>query len=177
MSASLPVIWLTGLSGSGKTTIAKALSQRLQRQGLRTAHLDGDTLREGLNNDLAFSDDDRMENVRRAAHVARIMRNGGAVVICSLISPLVSMRQLAREIIGEGFIEVYVNCPIEVCMQRDVKGLYAKATAGHIDDFTGIGSEYEPPLEPDIDLNTVEMSVGECVARIEQALSNRTAHS
>ena len=172
MSASLPVIWLTGLSGSGKTTIAKGLSKRLQQQGLRTAHLDGDTLREGLNNDLGFSDDDRMENVRRAAHVARIMRNGGAVVICSLISPLASMRQLARAIIGEGFIEVYVNCPIEVCMQRDVKGLYAKATAGHIDDFTGVGSEYEPPVSADLEVRTDQLDVSECVAGIISVMAN-----
>jgi adenylylsulfate kinase len=173
MKPRIPVIWLTGLSGSGKSTIAKALATQLDSRNVRVAQLDGDALRQGLNSDLGFSDEDRLENVRRAAHVARILRNGGSVVICSLISPKAEMRYLAREIIGEGFVEVFVNCPIEICAQRDAKGLYAKAVAGEIPDMTGIGSDYEPPISPDIEVRTHEESLDECVSIIINALNRR----
>jgi adenylylsulfate kinase len=165
-----PVIWLTGLSGSGKSTIAAALVARLRQAGKRVTELDGDALRQGLNSDLGYAEADRRENIRRAAHVARILNRGGALVVCSFISPTASMRQEARRIIGEPFVEVFVNCPIEVCAQRDVKGLYAKVTAGEITDMTGIGSDYEPPTEADIEVHTDRMSVQECVDRIAHAV-------
>lgn len=135
--------------------------------------LDGDDLREGINSDLGFSDQDRAENVRRTAHVARILRSGGAMVICSLISPRVAMREMAREIIGDGFVEVYVNCPIEVCRERDAKGLYARVSVGEINDFTGIGSDYEPPVSPEVEVRTHEMTVDECVQVILERAVNR----
>lgn len=174
-SELVPVIWLTGLSGSGKSTIGRALADRLRAQGARVAELDGDALREGLNSDLGFSDEDRTENIRRAAHVARIMRNGGAIVICSFISPLAEMRAMARKIVGSGFSEVFVNCPIEICAQRDVKGLYAKVTAGEIKDMTGIGSDYQPPSDPEVEVRTHEQSIEECVAEILQYLDSLPA--
>ena len=149
------VIWLTGLSGAGKTTIAQALEKTIQRKGYFTKLFDGDIIRQGLNKDLGFSMEDRLENIRRTAEVAKLFTDHGLVVICSFITPKKEMRDLAREIIGKDrFIEVYVNCPFDVCEQRDVKGLYKQARAGVIKDFTGIGSGFEPPLHPDIELKT-----------------------
>ncbi len=149
------VIWLTGLSGAGKTTIALALEKEIQRKGYFTKVFDGDVIRNGINKDLGFSDADRMENIRRTAEIARLFVDHGLIVICSFISPQKAMRDLAREIIGnERFIEVFVNCPIEVCEKRDVKGLYKKARLGEIKDFTGIGSNYEMPKHADIELRT-----------------------
>lgn len=177
MKPTPPVIWFTGLSGSGKTTLSNALAEKLRSQGIRVSQLDGDDLRLGLSSDLGFSDEDRLENVRRAAHVARIMRNGGALVICSLISPMVGMRDLARQIIGEGFVEVYVNCSIELCAQRDVKGLYAKVTAGDITDMTGIGSDYEPPVAPDIEIRTDNQTVEASAIELLSLIEYRSARS
>jgi adenylylsulfate kinase len=149
------VIWLTGLSGAGKTTIAGALEREIQRKGYFTKMFDGDIIRLGVNKDLGFSDDDRMENIRRTAEIAKLFVDHGLVVICSFISPTKVMRDLARDIIGkERFIEVFVNCPLAVCEERDVKGLYKKARLGLIKDFTGIGSLYEIPDHPDIELRT-----------------------
>ena len=149
------VIWLTGLSGAGKTTMAMALEKEIHRKGYFTKLFDGDIIREGVNKDLGFSDADRMENIRRTAEIAKLFADHGLIVICSFISPTNAMREMARDIIGhERFIEVFVNCPLEVCEERDVKGLYKKARQGLIKDFTGIGSAYEIPDHPDIELRT-----------------------
>lgn len=149
------VIWLTGLSGAGKTTLAAALEREIHRKGYFTKMFDGDVIREGVNKDLGFSDEDRMENIRRTAEIAKLFVDHGLIVICSFISPTENMRKLASDIIGkERFIEVYVNCPLEVCEERDVKGLYKKARQGLIKNFTGIGSVYEAPLHPTIEVRT-----------------------
>lgn len=149
------VIWMTGLSGSGKTTIAVALEKTLFDKGYLTQILDGDNIRVGLNNNLGFSDEDRNENIRRIAEAAKLLLNSGVVVICCFVSPFNEQRAMAKKIIGENdFVEVYVNTPIEVCEKRDVKGLYKKARAGEIKDFTGISSAFEAPVLPDIEINT-----------------------
>ena len=143
------VIWFTGLSGAGKSTLATSLEMELHRRGIHTYLLDGDELRRGLNSDLGFSVSDRSENIRRTAEVARLLMDAGLVVITALISPFRRERELARERIGrERFTEVYVNTSLEVCEQRDVKGLYKRARAGLLPDMTGIGSPYEPPVDP-----------------------------
>jgi adenylylsulfate kinase len=149
------IIWFTGLSGAGKTTLSLALNKIILRRGYFTKVFDGDIIREGLCKDLGFSDADRLENIRRIAEVAKLFADHGMIVICSFISPTTEMRNLAKKIIGkERFIEVYVNCTLEVCENRDVKGLYAKARQGLIKNFTGIDSIYEPPEHPDIELRT-----------------------
>jgi adenylylsulfate kinase len=149
------VIWMTGLSGAGKTTMAIALNKEIQRKGYFTKHFDGDEIRLGINKDLGFNDTDRLENIRRTAEIAKLFVDHGLIVICSFISPTNQMRELAKSIIGpEKFIEVYLNCPLQVCEKRDVKGLYKKARMGLIKDFTGIDSVYEPPSDPDIELRT-----------------------
>ncbi len=149
------VAWLTGLSGSGKSTIATALEQLLYRQGILTQVLDGDNVRTGINNNLGFSEIDRYENIRRIAEVAKLFVNWGMVTICSFVSPTLENRQLARQIIGQAdFVEVYINAPLSVCEARDVKGLYKKARAGQIPDFTGISAPFEPPLQPDMEILT-----------------------
>ncbi len=158
------VIWLTGLSGSGKSTIANALEVELFKKQIHTFCLDGDSTRLGINKDLGFSSADRTENIRRVAEMAKLFLESGTVVITSFISPLISDREMAKNIIGkEDFIEVYINCPLEVCEYRDVKGLYAKARKGEIKDFTGIDSPFEAPLESDIELFTNEYTIENCV--------------
>ena len=153
------VLWLTGLSGSGKSTIANALETRLHAKGRHTFLLDGDNVRHGLNRDLGFTDADRVENIRRISEVARLMSDAGLIVITSFISPFISERQMARELMHQGeFFEIFVNAPLEVCEKRDEKGLYAKARAGQIKNFTGIDSAYEPPLEPEISIDTTSLS-------------------
>jgi adenylylsulfate kinase len=149
------VIWFTGLSGAGKTTLANGLNRFLLRKGYFTKQFDGDEIRHGLNKDLGYSIEDRIENIRRTAEVAKLFADHGIVVICSFISPTRQMRQMVRESVGKDrFIEVFVNCPLEVCEKRDVKGLYKKARQGLITDFTGIGSIYEIPEHPDIEVRT-----------------------
>lgn len=161
------ILWLTGLSGAGKSTIADRLEQEIQSCGKHTYLLDGDNLRHGLNSDLGFSLEDRMENVRRAAETAKLMVDAGLMVIVALISPLRSQRDAARALVAEReFIEIFVDAPLDVCEARDPKGLYARARRGEIPDFTGIDSPYEAPLEPEIRVDTSELSVGEAVARI-----------
>jgi bifunctional enzyme CysN/CysC len=151
------VLWFTGLSGAGKSTIANRLEQKLIAIGCHTMLLDGDNVRHGLNRDLGFTDADRVENIRRVGEVARLMGEAGLVVICAFISPFRADRQMAREIAEpHPFIEIFVDTPIEECMRRDPKGLYAKAKAGGIPNFTGIDSPYEPPQDPEIRLATVE---------------------
>lgn len=148
-------VWFTGLSGAGKTTLGNLLEQQLWLEDRHTYMLDGDRLRTGLNQDLTFSEADRKENVRRTAEVARLMVDAGLIVIVTLISPFRAHREYARSLFQEGeFIEVYMETPLEVCAERDVKGLYARAKRGEIPDFTGISSPYEPPLHPEVTLST-----------------------
>jgi bifunctional enzyme CysN/CysC len=149
------VVWFTGLSGAGKSTIANLLELKLSAIGCHTMLLDGDNLRHGLNRDLGFTDADRVENIRRVGEVARLMSDAGLIVICAFISPFRADRQMARDIAAPcSFIEVFVDTPIAECIRRDPKGLYAKAQTGAIPNFTGIGSAYEPPDNPDIRLTT-----------------------
>ncbi|MFH1602892.1 MAG: adenylyl-sulfate kinase, partial [Pseudomonadota bacterium] len=154
------VIWFTGLSSSGKSTLANALEVELHAQGLHTYILDGDNVRQGLNRDLGFTDADRVENIRRIAEVAKLMMDAGLIVLAAFISPFRSEREMARELIGpDNFVEVYVNTPLEVCEQRDVKGLYKKARMGLIPNFTGVNSPYEIPSHPDIELKDGPLKV------------------
>ena len=149
------VIWLVGLSGSGKSTLAGNVEAVLHQKGYKTYLLDGDNVRLGLNNDLGFSSEDRTENLRRIAEVARLFNEAGIIVLSAFISPLESDRNQARELIGvENFIEVFINCPLHVCEKRDVKGLYAKARKGLIPNFTGIDAPFENPKQPDLTINT-----------------------
>jgi bifunctional enzyme CysN/CysC len=165
------VLWLTGLSGSGKSTIANQVEQIFYRNGLRTYILDGDNVRRGLNADLGFSDIDRAENIRRVAEVAKLFVDAGVITIVSFISPFGEERKLAREIVGtEDFFEVFVDAPLDVVEARDVKGLYAKARAGLIPNFTGIDSPYEVPASPDLRIDTSASSIEECVQMVLQAL-------
>ena len=167
-------VWLTGLSASGKSTIAYALEKKLVEEGRACYVLDGDNIRHGLNRDLGFSAADRSENIRRVAEVARLMNEAGLIVITSFISPFRADREKAREIIGDDrFIEVFVDTPIDICELRDPKGLYAKARAGEIAEFTGISSPYEPPESPDLRLEAGVRSVDECVGSIEQLLKRK----
>ena len=163
------VIWMVGLSGSGKSTLATGLENQLHELGYHTMLLDGDNLRVGINNNLGFSVEDRVENVRRAAEVSKLFAKNGTVTICSLISPTEGIRSMAKEIIGELYCEVFVHCPLEVCEQRDVKGLYAKARRGEIKNFTGIDSPFEAPQKPTIQINTHELSLDDS---LEQLLEN-----
>jgi adenylylsulfate kinase len=158
------VLWFTGLSGSGKSTIAIGVENELHAKGHSTMLLDGDNVRAGINSNLGFSEDDRKENIRRIAEVAKLFVQAGVVTICSFVSPTEELRSLARNIIGkDDFIEIYVNTPIEVCEQRDVKGLYAKARRGEIKDFTGVNAPFEEPANPEISLQAGNMGVSECV--------------
>lgn len=148
-------VWLTGLSGAGKSTLACALEERLFRAGRTSFVLDGDNLRHHLNSDLGFTASDRRENIRRSAEVARLMNDAGLIVVCAFISPLRSDRDLAREIIGaDNFLEIHVSTPCTVCEERDPKGLYQKARAGLIPEFTGVSAPYEVPLQPALTLDT-----------------------
>ena len=161
------VIWLTGLSGSGKSTIANLVEQALLTAGRHTYLLDGDNLRHGLNQDLGFSVTDRAENIRRAAETAKLMVDAGLIVIVSFISPFQSDREAARARFEPNeFIEVFVDAPLKVCEQRDPKGLYRRARKGQIQNFTGLDSPYEPPQNPEIRLPTHEMSPNEAAAKV-----------
>ncbi len=167
-------IWLTGLSASGKSTIANALELALYQSGLHTFLLDGDNVRHGLNQDLGMSDADRAENIRRVGEVAKFMVNAGLIVVTAFISPFRRDRDRVRALFADGeFIEVFIDAPLEACERRDPKGLYQKARAGQIKDFTGIDSPYEPPLHPDIVLHTHQHTVDECVAQLQALLADR----
>ncbi len=165
------VIWFTGLSGSGKTTIAIALEKKLAKQGYLTQILDGDNIRAGINQNLGFSEEDRMENIRRIAEVAKLFLNCGIITICCFVSPTRAIRAMAKKIIGgKDFFEIYVNTPIEICEKRDVKGLYALARSGKIKDFTGIQMPFEPPVKPRIEVKTESNSINNCVEKILKEL-------
>jgi len=168
------IVWLTGLSGSGKSTIAVDLEKRLWERGVRAYVLDGDNIRHGLNKNLGFSPDDRTENIRRIGEVAKLFTEAGVVALTAFISPYRADRDQVRALMRPGdFIEVHVDCPIEVCEQRDVKGLYKKARAGEIKEFTGISAPYEPPLRPELAIDTsrqsVDTSARQILAHLERA--------
>ena len=158
------VLWLTGLSGSGKSTIALHLERKLYNNGFFAQVLDGDNIRSGINKNLSFSAADRTENIRRISEIARLYLNSGVITINSFISPTRSIRQMAKEIVGsDDFIEVFIDTPLEVCESRDVKGLYKKARKGEIKGFTGIDAPYEAPLQADIEIKTKDLTIEESV--------------
>ena len=165
------VIWMVGLSGSGKSTLAKALEKDLHDRGFLTTLLDGDNLRTGINNNLGFTEADRTENIRRAAETSKLFAACGIITICSLISPTEEIRLMSKKIIGEkDYFELFVNTPIEVCEQRDVKGLYKKARAGEIKNFTGIDSPFEHPAAPSLEVRTDLHNLEECLQQILTAI-------
>jgi bifunctional enzyme CysN/CysC len=169
------VLWFTGLSGAGKSTIANLVETELHRRGCHTYMLDGDNVRHGLNKDLGFTQADRVENVRRVAEVARLMTDAGLIVLVSFISPFRSERRMARELFEAGeFLEVFVDTPLEIAEQRDPKGLYAKARAGELANFTGIDSPYEPPEHAELRLDTTSLSADECAAQVVAELESRS---
>ena len=168
------LIWFTGLSGSGKSTIANALEQKLFNQGFKTYTLDGDNIRKGINNDLTFSPKDRKENIRRIAEVANLMVDAGLIVLAAFVSPYIKDRESIRNIVGkDNFVEVFVNTSIEECEKRDVKGLYKKAIEGKIKDFTGVNAPYEHPENPDIEIITDNISIEKSVELIYKVIKNR----
>lgn len=168
------LIWLTGLSGAGKTTTAKALAQALEQRGLPHYLLDGDKLRQGLCRDLGFSEADRFENIRRIGETAKLMLDAGLIVISATISPYRQMRdQLRRECAPGQFIEVFVDAPLALCEARDPKGLYKRARAGGLSNFTGIDSEYQAPLEPEVHLNSAQKTTPELVAELINYLQHQ----
>jgi adenylyl-sulfate kinase len=168
------VVWFTGLSGSGKSTISVELERELFNLGRHAYVLDGDNVRHGLCSDLGFSPKDRKENIRRVGEVAKLFADAGIIVITAFISPYRSDRDLVRAMLPPGkFVEVYVNAPIEICEQRDPKGLYAKARANQIKEFTGVSAPYEAPLRPDIELPTGQLTVAESIAKILDYLNLR----
>ncbi len=167
-------VWLTGLSGSGKSTIAVELEKRLCERGIRTYILDGDNIRHGLNKNLGFSPEDRTENIRRIGEVAKLFTDAGLVAVTAFISPYRADRDQVRAIMGNGdFLEVHVDCPVEVCEQRDVKGLYQKARAGQIKEFTGISAPYEAPLKAELTVKTHQQPLDESVRQVLGALESR----
>ena len=168
------ILWFTGLSGSGKSTLAHAVEDYLHKTGISTIVLDGDNVRHGLCNDLGFSDSDRAENIRRVGEVAKLMTEAGLITLTAFISPFKSDRDTARKLVPHGdFMEIYCLCPIETCEHRDVKGLYKKARAGEIPFFTGIGSPYEAPEQPELVVNTHEQSLDESVQQTINLLMQR----
>ena len=172
------VVWLTGLSGAGKSTIANALESRLNAMGLHTMLLDGDNVRHGLGRDLGFSEADRVENIRRIGEVVKLMLDAGLLVITALISPFREERQLVRKLVREGeFLEVFVDTPLAVCEARDPKGLYKRARLGQIPNFTGVSQPYELPLRPELRIDASAMTVAESAEAILAALKARGVHA
>ena len=160
-------IWMTGLSGSGKSTIAKGIERILHNEGYLTQTLDGDNIRSGINNNLTFSLKDRKENIRRIAEISKLFVNCGIITINCFVSPTIEMRDTAKKIIGEkNFLEVYINASLEECIKRDTKGLYSKAKNGQIKNFTGINSPYEAPVKPDIEINTNKLTIDDSLMKI-----------
>ena len=161
------VIWMTGLSGSGKTTIAKEVEKKLFSQAILTQILDGDNIRAGINNNLDFSLKGREENIRRIAEVSKLFINCGIVTINCFVSPTIAIRESVKKIIGKkDIIEVYINASLETCEKRDTKGLYKKARKGEIKNFTGINAPFEPPINPELEINTSKLSVAECTQKV-----------
>jgi bifunctional enzyme CysN/CysC len=168
------VLWLTGLSGAGKSTIADRLEQELRALGKHTYVLDGDNVRHGLNRDLGFTDRDRVENIRRVSEVAKLMVDAGLIVIVSFISPFRSEREMARNLMEEGeFFEIFVDTPLDVCEARDPKGLYGKARRGEIPNFTGIDSPYEAPDDPDLRIDTTKLSAEQAAQSVVRLLRRK----
>ena len=171
------VVWLYGMSGSGKSTIANAAEKVLHQQGRMTTILDGDNLRTGLNQHLGFSDDDRRENIRRVAHVAKIFAQQGIVTLVSVITPRQELRDLARDIIGSDYYEVFVKASYDLCEKRDVKGLYAKAATGEIENFTGKDSQFEEPTRPDLIIDTEGQEVADSVTTLLEAVHQKISNT
>ena len=168
------LLWFTGLSGSGKSTIANAVEQALLQRGIHTYALDGDNVRKGLNNNLSFSPEDRKENIRRIAEVSNLMIDAGLVVLAAFVSPYKKDRANIKQIVNAtNYIEIFVNTPLVECERRDVKGLYAKARAGEIQNFTGINAPYEAPSHPDIEIDTTKVTVAEAVKIIIKHIENK----
>ena len=167
------VLWFTGLSGSGKSTVASAVEREFHQRGIRTYILDGDNVRTGLNSDLDFSAASREENIRRIAHVSALMKDAGLVVLSAFVSPYQKDRDYVREVAGDDFSEVFISTPLEVCEQRDVKGLYAKARAGEISNFTGISAPFEAPTNPELDVPTHTMSIEEAAMMVVDYIVTR----
>ena len=167
------LVWFTGFSGAGKSSLAHALEQTLFAQGRPSYVLDGDNVRHGLCSDLGFSPEDRRENLRRVAEVARLLLDAGITTLAAFISPLRADRALVQSIVGaEQFLEVFVDCPLAVCEARDVKGMYRKARSGALPQFTGISAPYEPPLAPQLQLRTDQLALADCVSRLCQCLGS-----
>ena len=171
------LVWFTGLSGSGKSTLAVQLEAQLHERGFKTYLLDGDNIRAGLNKDLNFTDEGRIENIRRIGEVSKLMLDAGVVVLSAFISPFQSDRDQVRQIIGDdAYVEVFVDAPIELCEQRDVKGLYKKARAGEVKNFTGIDSPYEKPQHPDLVIETGSLSVEESIGKLLSFIEPKLVH-
>lgn len=171
------VIWFTGLSGSGKTTLASALERNLFERGYLTQVLDGDNIRTGINNNLGFSPEDRNENIRRIAEIAKLLINSGVICLCAFVSPSEETRKIVKDIVGEeDFLEVFVSTPIEVCESRDVKGLYQKARAGEIKEFTGVSAPFEIPQNAILSIDTSAKSVDECVTILLDNLFSKISY-
>lgn len=167
------VLWFTGLSGSGKSSLANQLGQKLFQRKKLTYILDGDNIRHGINGDLGFAEEDRKENIRRVGEIAKLFVDAGVITLVCLISPFREDREKVRGIVGTDFVEIFVDCPLDVCEARDPKSLYKKARSGEIKDFTGISSPYEPPENPEVTVKTDQQSVEECVEAILQYLHSR----
>ena len=168
------ILWFTGFSGSGKSTVAHRLEEQLFKNGVRTYVLDGDNIRTGLNRDLGFSAQDREENIRRIGEVAKLFVDAGIVVLTAFISPYKKDRAIVRNLVGvDEFVEIYVRCPLEICEQRDVKGLYRKARLGMVKQFTGIDHPYEEPEIPEIVIETDKMNIEQCVEEILKFLETK----
>ena len=168
------LLWFTGLSGSGKSTIANAVDQALIGAGIHSYILDGDNVRKGLNNNLGFSPQDRTENIRRIAEVANLMVDAGLVVLAAFVSPYREDRENIKQIVGaHNFVEIFINTPLEECERRDVKGLYARARKGEISNFTGINAPYEAPVNPDIEIDTTKMTIEEATGLIMQQIASK----
>lgn len=172
------ILWFTGLSGAGKSTLAHAVEDFLHKQNIHTYVLDGDNIRKGLCKDLGFSDEDRTENIRRIGEVSKLMLDAGIVVMTAFISPFTKDRQIVRDLVKEGdFIEIYCKAPLEICEQRDPKGLYKKARAGQIPEFTGISSPYEEPVAPELVIETGSHCIDECVDQVLTFLKKKNVIS
>ena len=168
------MIWFTGLSGSGKSTVAMGVERELHAQGILCRILDGDNVRAGINNNLGFSAEDRIENIRRIAEIGKLFVQTGVVTLACFVSPTNDIRQMARDIVGkEDFLEVYISTPIEECERRDVKGLYARARKGEVKNFTGISAPFEAPVSPDIDIDTSKIPLEESVRTLTELIIKR----